>query len=115
MWAEQVRDHTGGRGVDAAVNAVPGGAAGLLNLVRDGGRLATITSDPPASTRGVEVREVYVTPDGARLERLTALLATGKLGVSVGARYPLEAAEEALEMVRKGAGGNAVVLQVLHR
>ena len=49
----------------------------MLDLVKDGGRLATITSDPPDSTRGVEVHEVYVSPDGARLERLTALLAAG--------------------------------------
>ena len=111
-WAEQVRGHTAGRGVDGAVNAVPGGAAAVLGLVKDGGRLATITSDPPDSTRGVQVHEVYVSPDGARLERLTALLTSGKLHISVGARYPLEAAEEALSLVRRGAGGNAVVLAV---
>ena len=111
-WAEQVRGHTAGRGVDGAVNAVPGGAAAVLDLVKDGGRLATITSDPPDSTRGVEVHEVYVSPDGARLERLTALLAAGELHISVGVRYPLEAAAEALSLVRRGAGGNAVVLAV---
>ena len=76
-WAEQVRGHTAGRGVDGVVNAVPGGAAAVLDLVKDGGRLATITSDPPDSTRGVEVHEVYVSPDGARLERLTALRPRG--------------------------------------
>ncbi len=46
-WPEQVVAATQGRGVDAAANAAPGGAATAQRAVRDGGRLATITSDPP--------------------------------------------------------------------
>jgi NADPH:quinone reductase-like Zn-dependent oxidoreductase len=47
-WSEQVRAITGGRGVAAAANAAPGGAATAIRAVADGGRLATITSDPPS-------------------------------------------------------------------
>src|SRR5215472_5172717 len=47
----QVRAITGGRGVAAAANAAPGGAGTAMRAVADGGRLATITSDPPAGQR----------------------------------------------------------------
>src|SRR5262249_27807783 len=63
-WPGRVRELTGGRGVDVAANAAPGGAAHALGAVKDGGRLATITSDPPGAERGIEVRQVYVAPDG---------------------------------------------------
>jgi len=111
-WPDQVRRLTAGRGVDLAVNAAPAGAADAITAVRDGGRLVTITSDPPAADRGIEVREVYVAPDGARLARLGELLAAGTIGVTVGATYRLDEAEHALARVRQGSGGQAVVLRV---
>jgi NADPH:quinone reductase-like Zn-dependent oxidoreductase len=109
-WRAQVRDWTGGKGVDAAVNAVPGKAAEVLDVVRDDGKLATITSDPPASARGVRVREVYVSPDGARLGRLAEMLASGAVNLEVTAVYPLEAAARALGHVRRGSRGGTIVL-----
>jgi NADPH:quinone reductase-like Zn-dependent oxidoreductase len=111
-WPGHVRRLTAGRGVDLAVNAAPGGAADAITAVRDGGRLVTITSDPPAADRGIEVREVYVAPDGTRLARLGELLAAGTIQVTVGASYPLDEAERALARVRRGSGGQAVVLRV---
>src|SRR5215469_18388083 len=110
-WPDQVRRLTAGRGVDLAVNAAPAGAADAITAVRDGGRLVTITSDPPAADRGIEVRDVYVAPDGARLARLGELLAAGTIRVTVGAAYPLDEAERALARVRRGSGGQAVVLR----
>ncbi len=38
QWPGQVRTLTGDRGVDLAVNALPGGAATAIGAVRDGGR-----------------------------------------------------------------------------
>jgi NADPH:quinone reductase-like Zn-dependent oxidoreductase len=111
-WPGQARRLTAGRGVDLAVNAAPAGAADAIATVRDGGRLVTITSDPPAADRGIEVREVYVAPDGTRLARLGELLAAGTIRVTVGAAYRLGDAERALGRVRRGSGGQAVVLQV---
>ena len=110
-WPGQVRELTGGRGVDAAANAAPGGAARALAAVRDGGRLATITSDPPAAERGIQVREVYVAPDGARLARLGELAAAGAVSVAVSAPFPLEQAADALARLKQGTSGQAVVLQ----
>jgi NADPH:quinone reductase-like Zn-dependent oxidoreductase len=111
-WPGQARRLTAGRGVDLAVNAAPAGAPDAITAVRDGGRLVTITSDPPAADRGIEVREVYVAPDGTRLARLGELLAAGTIRVTVGAAYRLGDAERALGRVRRGSGGQAVVLQV---
>lgn len=66
-WPEQIRAARGS-GVDAAVNTAPDGAASALRGVRDSGRLATITSDPPPSERGIRVDSVYVRPNAAQLE-----------------------------------------------
>lgn len=110
-WPGQVRKLTAGRGVDLAVNAAPGGAARALGAVKNGGRLATITSDLPDGERGIEVRQVYVAPDGPRLARLGELLAAGTIGVTVSAPFPLELAARALAHLQQGTNGQAVVLQ----
>jgi len=108
-WPQQVRALTQG-GVDAAANAVPSGSVRTMQAVRDRGRLATITSDPPAAERDITVRAVLVAPDGRRLGRLVQLLAQGALTVSVGERFPLEQGAMALARVGHGAPGSAVVL-----
>ena len=113
-WPGEVRALTGGHGVDVGVNAVPGDAERVLASVRDGGRIATITSDPPASERGIDVTEVYVAPDGPRLAALSDLLGTGVLTLDVGAEFPLERAAEALAYVLRGTNGLAVVLEPGH-
>jgi NADPH:quinone reductase-like Zn-dependent oxidoreductase len=110
-WPGQVRELTGGRGADLAVNAAPGGAAQALGAVTSGGRLATITSDPPQAQRGIEVSQVYVAPDGPRLARLGDLLAAGTLSITVDAPIPLQDAARALARLHQGTGGRAVVLQ----
>ena len=110
-WPGQVRALTAGHGVDLAANAAPGGAALALGAVKDGGRLATITSDPPDAERGIEIRQVYVAPDGPRLARLGELLAAGTIGVAVATPFPLEHAARALTYLQQGTSGQAVVLQ----
>ncbi|GAA3063109.1 NADP-dependent oxidoreductase [Pseudonocardia yunnanensis] len=111
-WPERVRELTGGVGVDAAVNTVRGGSTDTVLAVRDGGRMATITGDPPADDRGISVADVYVRPDAAQLAELCALLGDGRLSLSVGAALPLVEAATALERVIAGASGGPVVLLV---
>jgi len=108
-WPRQVRALTQG-GVDAAANAVPSGSVRTIQAVRDRGRLATITSDPPAAERDITVRAVLVASDGRRLGGLIQLLAQGALTVSVGERFSLEQGAAALARVGHGAPGSAVVL-----
>ena len=109
-WPDQVRHATGGRGVDAAANTARGGARSAVLAVRDGGRLATITSDPPNPERGIGVDSVYVRPDAAQLETATEELGTGRLRFTIGASFPLEQAAAALKRASAGLGG-AILLE----
>ena len=93
-----------------AVNAVRGGGAVTVAAVRDAGRMATITGDPPEGGRGISISDVYVRPDTAQLEELCALLGNGQLSLAVGACLPPAEAATALERVVKGASGGPVVL-----
>jgi NADPH:quinone reductase-like Zn-dependent oxidoreductase len=111
QWPTLVRDATpGGRGVGTAVNAVRGGAAIALQTVADGGRLATITGDPPPLERRVTVANVYVRADGARLAVLVVALAVGLLSLHAGATFPLADAAAALQGAITGRAAGATVL-----
>jgi NADPH:quinone reductase-like Zn-dependent oxidoreductase len=110
-WPTLVRDATpGGRGVGTAVNTVRGGAAIALQTVADGGRLATITGDPPPPERRVMVANVYVRADGARLAVLVAALADGPLSLHMGATFRLADAAAALQGAVTGRAAGATVL-----
>jgi NADPH:quinone reductase-like Zn-dependent oxidoreductase len=99
------------RGFSVVINAVRGAAAGLLDLVADGGRLATITGDPPASERGIAITDLYVAPDGGALEAAAATLAARGLSIAVAGTYALTEAATALnQLTRGGSGGARVVL-----
>jgi len=110
QWPEQVRAITGGREVAAAANAAPGGAATAIRAVADGGRLATITSDPPGGQRGITVSSVYVRPDGTQLRGLAKQFGDGQLEIPVAASYRLADAAQALAHVAGGHAAGAVVL-----
>jgi NADPH:quinone reductase-like Zn-dependent oxidoreductase len=109
-WPSLVREITEG-GAPKAVNAAPAQAATTLRAVADGGRLATITTDPPQEERGIAVSDVYVRPDGRQLAALAELLADGALGVPIASVRPLEQAGDALREVVAGADG-AIVLSL---
>ena len=113
-WPARVRDAApGAGGVGAAVNAAPGGAATALQAVASDGRLATITGDPPPSERGVEVTDVYVRADGARLAALVETLEHGRLSLHLAATRPLAQAATALQDAVAGrvAGASVLTLQ----
>jgi NADPH:quinone reductase-like Zn-dependent oxidoreductase len=109
-WPAKARARGGGSGVTAAANAVPGGAAVAVGTVRDGGRLATITLDPPDEQRGIAISSVIVQPDGRALAELAELIAAERLEVSIAAAFGLEEAAEALAAATGGGAGGAVVL-----
>jgi NADPH:quinone reductase-like Zn-dependent oxidoreductase len=114
-WPDRVREWAGGAGVDTALNAVPGGSADTVLAVREGGRLATITGDPPPAGRGISVADVYVRPDSGQLTKLSALLGEGRLTLSVGVTLPLAEAAAALDRAVRGAKGGPVVLRADRR
>src|SRR5215468_1493250 len=109
-WPALVREVTGD-GAPRAVNAARRQAAVVLKSVADGGRLATITGDPPQEERGVAVSDVYVRPDGGQLSALTELLARRTLSVPIASVRPFEQAAKALREVVAGADG-AIVLSL---
>jgi NADPH:quinone reductase-like Zn-dependent oxidoreductase len=109
-WPEQVRAITGGQGVAAAVNAADGGAASAIRAVADGGRLATITQDPPSQQRGITVSDFYVHADGNQLSKLAQRLGNGQLEIPIAASYRLADAAQALAQATGGHVGGAVVL-----
>jgi NADPH:quinone reductase-like Zn-dependent oxidoreductase len=104
-WPEKARTLGGTSGVSAAANAAPGGSADAIRTVRDGGRLATITLDPPNEERGIAISSVIVRADGPTLGAMAELLAAGRLDFSRTATYPLE--DAASRSRRQSAGAAA--------
>src|SRR3954471_14628743 len=114
-WPARVREASdGGRGVGAAVNTARGGAAAAIEAVADGGRLATITGDPPRPERGVTITDVYVRADGARLAALVRALADEMVSLHLGATVPLTEAAAALQTAAAGRASGATVLTLSH-
>jgi NADPH:quinone reductase-like Zn-dependent oxidoreductase len=111
-WTERVRSMTGGMGASATVNAKVGSAAHAMSATADGGRLATITGDPPTPERGIAVSDVYVRADGAELAQFGQLLADGTLAVPVAASCSLTEAAVALATVTTGHAHGAIVLSL---
>jgi NADPH:quinone reductase-like Zn-dependent oxidoreductase len=109
-WADAAAATAGADGFDAVVNAAPGGAASAVRLVRDRGRLTTITSDPPADERNIRITTLYVRPDGSQLRALVERVDVGALGTEPGRVFPAAAAPEALAAALSGTGGHPVTL-----
>lgn len=96
--------------VDAVANAAPGGATAAMTALAEHGRLATITPDAPPSGHGINVTAVYVRSDGAQLDRLTALLASGRLSLPTPRSCGLDQAAAALAHVVAGHEPQGVVI-----
>lgn len=96
--------------IQAVANAAFRGAALAMTALADGGRLATITPDRPASVRGTIVSAVYVRSDGAQLDRLTALLEADRLSMPTPRSFSLDQAADALAQVVAGHESNGVVI-----
>ena len=109
-WPDQVRAITGRHGAAAAANAASGGAASAIRAVADGGRLATITSDPPSQQRGITVSSIYVRADGNQLRNLAQQFGDGQLQIPVAASYRLTDAAQALAQATGGHAAGAIAL-----
>jgi NADPH:quinone reductase-like Zn-dependent oxidoreductase len=111
LWPRQARA-LAKNSIDAVANAAPGGAGAAMTALADGGRLATITPDLPASTRGISVTAVYVRSDGAQLDRLTALLVSRRLRMPAPRSCGLDRAAAALARVVTGHEASGVVITI---
>jgi NADPH:quinone reductase-like Zn-dependent oxidoreductase len=110
-WISKVRELTGRQGVVAAVNAVRGEADVAMEAIQPGGRLATITSDPPPERDGITVSSLYVRADGEQLQRVAALLERRQVRIHVGGVFALDEAAKALSAVAEGRIRGAAVLE----
>jgi NADPH:quinone reductase-like Zn-dependent oxidoreductase len=108
-WQQEVRRLADG-GVPVAVNAVPGAASSLVSLVQDGGRLATITGDPPPGERDIRVSNAYVSANGILLEQLAARFAQRGLAIPIDGVHGLSEAGRVLSQVVSGRAAGGAVL-----
>jgi NADPH:quinone reductase-like Zn-dependent oxidoreductase len=113
-WPVFAREISGGDGVQKAVSAARDGASTALRAVAAGGRLATITGDPPDPERGVTISNVYVRPDGERLTALAEQLGNGMFTLDVASVHPLDDAAGALATVVSGHARGAVVISTMN-
>ena len=92
------------RAFDAVLVTVVGTAAAAMSVLRDGGRLCSITSDAPLGERNITSTNLYVRPDAGQLHRLAAEAAEGRLTLETRA-VQLEAASPVAQQVTAGGSG----------
>jgi NADPH:quinone reductase-like Zn-dependent oxidoreductase len=109
-WKDELWQLTDGSGVSVAVNAVRHAAATLIPLVADGGRLATITGDPPDSQRGIAVSNVFVEADGEALAKLSADFVERRQTIPIATVYGLSEAGTAVAVAVKGEAPGALLI-----
>src|SRR3954451_23698989 len=104
-WPEQA-----GGPFDAAIVAASGTGQAAIALVRDGGRLCSLTSDAPPAPRGIGSRDLYAARDAGQLAELARLAAAGQLELEP-QPVTLHEAHAAFDRVTAGiAGGAKLVL-----
>jgi NADPH:quinone reductase-like Zn-dependent oxidoreductase len=67
------------RDFDAVLVAATGTAPAAMSVLRDGGRLCSITSDAPPGERDIDSTNLYVRPDAGQLHHLAIEAAEGRL------------------------------------
>lgn len=109
-WPEAVRDWSGG-GVDAALAIQPGTPAPSRDVVRDGGRVVTVSGDPCAPARGITVEQFEHRPDaGKDMTDLIDRIIDGDVRFVLEHAYAFEDALSALEKTEtRHARGKLVV------
>ncbi|QHC22862.1 NADP-dependent oxidoreductase [Streptomyces sp. GS7] len=104
-WSAKVRG-----GFDAALIVATSTADAALPLVRDGGRLCSLTSDAPPKERGITSWDLYVEPNATQLVQLAEQAAAGTLKLAP-EPLPLSEGPAAFARVVTGrAGGKKIVL-----
>ncbi len=106
-WPDQVYGQ-----FDAALTAATGTAATALPLVRDGGRLCSLTSDAPPPQRAITSTNLYVRPDAAQLARLAEQLSDGTLHLTP-EPLPLHEGPAAFTRVAAGQSGGSKIAPAL--
>ena len=98
------------RDFDAVLIAALGTAAAAMSLLRDGGRLCSITSDAPEGERDIVSTDLYVRPDAGQLSRLAVEAAEGRLTLDTRAVRLQDAPPIAQQVTTTGSGTTKYVL-----
>lgn len=107
---EAVQKITGGKGADAALDAVGGkDAKQTIEAVREGGRFAELTGENIPEQRGIKITHVESKPSATRLDALRDLIDAGKLKIHIGQVFPLAQAREAQSAVERPHDGKIVL------
>jgi NADPH:quinone reductase-like Zn-dependent oxidoreductase len=105
-WARAVRS-AADEPIRFAVNATPGGAAAVRDLMAPGGRLVSIAGEAPDAPGVVAI---IVRPDDGQLAQALALQAAGILTLPHVITFALEDADAALRHVLARSGGAVALL-----
>lgn len=111
-WKKDVDSWAEG-GVDAAIAILPGTVENTLDVVRDGGKLVTVSGDDQvASERGIKVEQFIHKLDFRQaMNELTQLIVDNKVKVIIDHIYSFDEAVKALEKTETHhARGKSVVL-----
>lgn len=109
-WASQVK-RLCPSGVDAAIAVLPGTSCDSMRVVKDGGRVVTVSGDTVAAERGVTVSMVdYQADVCVELLNVIAAAAEGELRIEIERVYSFEEAGVALRKVQtRHARGKVVI------
>jgi NADPH:quinone reductase-like Zn-dependent oxidoreductase len=115
VWAKQVLHWLPG-GVDAALAIQPGTGATSLSVVRDGGKVVTISGDQVTPERQIAVEQVLHHPETRpELSQLAADVAAGRVRVVVDRAYPFEEGLVALEQAATRHARGKILLTIADR
>lgn len=105
-------------GVDAVFTTVGGDTKyRSIKAVKDKGRLVWISSEEPAgpnSERNIQTTMFYARADAKSLDKITALIDSGKLKPFIEDVLTLERAKEAQQRVASGRVRGKLVLEITH-
>src|SRR4051812_11381851 len=111
--AERVRTAAGNDGIDAALDLFGGENRELAyEVLRRGGRLASVAQPPPQPREGYESHYVFVRPAGDQLSELANLIDDGRLKPAIAEVFPLDRAADAHATLEDGHVRGKLVLRV---
>ncbi|WP_047863728.1 NADP-dependent oxidoreductase [Rubrobacter aplysinae] len=114
-WAKQVLQWMP-EGVGAALAIQPATGVTSMQVVRDGGKVVTISGDQVSPERGITVEQMRHHPETLKeLSRLAEDVAAGRVRVVIERAYPFEQGIEALQKTETRHAQGKVVLTMPDR
>lgn len=111
-WVNQVKEWSGTGGVDAALAIQPGTGGESIKVVKDGGKLITVSGDSAhvAPEREIKIAQMGHNTDRQALVDFVEAISKGEIKVVLEKEYPFDKALEALQKTEtRRARGKLVV------